>query len=297
MREKTRLLLLRQILSCSLILVRQEFETQSWLVPVQPESLFKSLRTESQEILWLTARTTGRFVRVLPDSQLDTRASVRIARANDQCHLLTYKPRYERYLDCLIAHECGHLLRLWSVPSPERLLPSVRAEQRRMVNRRLLSEMPAEALLLPPEAVKELLSIWHAGVVRQVTNYPIDLRIQRWLFKEYPGMGDLHREALREQLREDQAVLAPEIEFFTPPPVYEVSVIMNCAFASRISEMLGESSPPLPYPKRLAMAANELLAILDRGQENNHRGDIRIVNRWAQRLSIGNWYTWVRLEN
>jgi len=166
-----------------------------------------------------------------------------------------------------------------------------------MVNRQLWSEMPAEALLLGPEAVKQLLSIWHAGVVRQVTNYPVDLRIERWLFKEYPGMSDLHREALREQLREDQAILAPEIEFFTPPPVYEVSVIMNCAFASRISEMLGDSSLHLPYPKRLAKTANELLAILDGEAGDNHRGDIAIVNRWAERLGIGNWYTWVRLED
>ena len=165
-----------------------------------------------------------------------------------------------------------------------------------MVNRQPWSEMPAEALLLGPEAVKELLFIWHAGVVRQVTNYPVDLRIERWLFKEYPGMSDLHTEALIEQLREDQAVLAPEIEFFTPPPVYEASVIMNCAFARRVCEMLGDSSPRLPYPKRLARAANELLAILDREEEDNHRGDMRTVNRWARRLGIENWYTWIRLQ-
>jgi len=231
----------------------------------------------------------------MPDSQLDTRASVRIARANDLCHVLTYNPRYEKYLDCLIAHECGHLLRLWSVPSSERLLPSVTAEQRRMVNRQLLSEMPTEALLLPPDAVKELLSLWHSGVVRQVVNYPVDIRIEEWLLREYPGMSDLYTETLREQLREDQVVLAPEIGLFTPRCVYEASVIMNYAFARRVCEMLGGSSVGLPYPKRLARAANELLAILD-GEEDNHQGDIRIVNRWAQRLGIGNWYAWVRLD-
>jgi len=232
----------------------------------------------------------------MADSQLDTRASIRIARANDLCHVLTYNSRYERYLDYLVTHECGHLLRLWSVPPAERLLPSVTAEQRRMVNRRLLSEIPAEALLLPPEAVSELLSIWHAGVIRQLVNYPVDLRIEQWLFQEYPGMSDLHAEALREQLRENQVVLAPEIEFFTPCSVYEASVTMNCAFALRVSEMVGNSSLRLPYPKRLAKAASELLTMLDAEGENNYRGDIRIVNRWAQLLGIGNWYTWVRLD-
>jgi len=246
--------------------------------------------------MWLTARTTGRFLRVVPDSQLDTRASVRIARANDLCHVLTYNRRYERYLDCLIAHECGHLLRLWSVPSSERLLPSVTAELRRMVSRQLLSEIPAEALLLPPDLVKELLCIWHSGVVRQVVNYPADIRIEEWLLREYPGMNHLQKEALRQQLKEDHVVLAPEIGLFTPRCVYEASVMMNCAFASRISEMLGDSSLHLPYPKRMAKTANELLAILDGEAEDNHRGDIRTVNRWAQRLGIGNWYTWVRLE-
>jgi len=210
--------------------------------------------------------------------------------------MLAYNPRYERYLDYLIAHECGHLLRLWSVPPSERLLPTVTVEQRRTVNRQLWSEMPAEALLLPPEAVRELLSIWHAGVVRQVSNYPVDLRIEKWLFKEYPVMNDLHREALREQLREDQAVLASEIKLFTPRSVYEASVIMNCAFAARVCEMLGGSSLRLPYPKQLARAANELLATLDGEGEDDHRGDVRIVNRWAQRLGIANWYTWVRLD-
>jgi len=156
--------------------------------------------------------------------------------------------------------------------------------------------MPTEALLLPPEAVKELLSIWHQGVVRQLVNYPVDLRIEEWLFREYPGMSDLYTETLREQLREDQVVLVPEIGLFTPRCVYEASVIMNCAFARRVCEMLGDSSLRLPYPKRLARAANELLAILDREEEDNHRGDIRVVNQWAQRLGIENWYTWVRLD-
>jgi len=156
--------------------------------------------------------------------------------------------------------------------------------------------MPAEALLLGLEAVKELLSIWHSGAVRQVVNYPADIRIEEWLFRKYPGMNNLQREALRQQLKEDQAVLAPEIGLFTPRCVYEASVIMNCAFARRVREMLGDSSSRLPYPKRLARAANELLAILDGEEEDNHRGDIRIVNRWAQRLGIGNWYAWVRLE-
>lgn len=273
-----------------------EFESRPTSWPIQPESLLRHLRVESQEILWLTAQTTGKSLQIVPDSGLSTRAAVRVARANDAHHVLAYNPEYERYLDYLIAHECGHLLRLWSVPAPERFLPSITAGQRRLVNRRLLPEVQERIPLFPAQAVKEVLFIWHAGIVRQVTNYPVDLRIEQWLFQGYPSMHPLQAEALRRQVQEDQVVLVPEIRLFTPRCVHEASAIMNCAFARRVLEILGDSSLALPYASRLSEAANELLSILDGNGENNYRGDVVVINRWAERLGIRDWYAWVRMD-
>lgn len=277
-----------------LIVMSQESEGPPWTVPVQPESLFQSLRGETQEILWRTSQTTGKRIWIIPDPLLNARALLEIARPEDSWHTLRYKEDLGQFLDHLVAHECGHLLRLWTVPPSERMLWSSPMECRKAASDELGGHLDFlyATRMIKRETLEALLTSWWRGLVSQVGNYPIDMKIERWLFETYPSLQQLQADTLKSQLEENYWSLNPEIEAVTPKLVYENTMAMNCAFAHFIAEMMGGQILVRPYPERFFEKAAHLLSLFKEESEDNHRGDVRIIKRWAETLGISNWYVW-----
>lgn len=193
-----------------------------------------------RDILWRTEKTSGRRIHIVSYPSLEAWASMRVARGGKARHTLRYNPRYERHLSYLVAHECGHLLRLWSVPPGERLVPAVGRTERTIAYGQLLEELPGPVRSLPEGAVAKLLRMWHDGIVRQVTSFPADIRIEAWLYDCYPRMRGVQVAALVEQLTENEKVLRPEVAALTPRTVYRASILINCAFAQSLALLLDE---------------------------------------------------------
>ena len=113
------------------------------------EISFRTLRPEAQDILWRAEKVSGKRVWILPYASLEAWGAIRIARNREKYHILRYNPRYERHLDYLVVHECGHLLRLWSVSPEERQVPLVTRKERTTAYRLLPKELPGPLRALP----------------------------------------------------------------------------------------------------------------------------------------------------
>jgi len=91
----------------------------------------------------------------------------------------------------------------------------VTTKKRRTAYRLLLKELPEPLRALPKRALADLLRMWHDGLVRQVTSFPTDMRIERWMFEQCPGIQRAQMTALAEQLRENEMVLRPKVQALT----------------------------------------------------------------------------------
>ncbi len=221
---------------------------------------------------------------------------MRVARKGEARHTLRYNPRYETHLDYLVAHECGHLLRLWSVPPGERLVPAVGRKERMIAYGQLLNELPGLVRPLPEKAIAKLLRMWHDGIVRQVTSFPADIRIEAWLYDCYPRMREVQVAALVEQLRENETVLRPEVAALTPRTVYRASILINCAFAQSLALLLGEPALCRGYPLQLRQQAAKLLREMGTEKDPSYTGDVKIAREWAELLGLSGWFGWTKFR-
>jgi len=256
----------------------------------------RTLGPEVQDILRQTEEVSGRRIRVVRDPTLPTWAAVRVAKSEAAAHTIRYAPRQEAHLGYLIAHECGHLLRLWSVPPEARMMPCIGKEQRETAQHRLRQELPALIRYLPEAAQRSLLRLWHEGIVRQVSTYPADVRIEEWMFEQLPEMRSSQRAALVRQLKENELVLVPRVESITSQSVYRASVAMNCAFAHFAAALLQEPSLSGPYPDQARQKARKLFWELHCERESGNLGDVAVSKRWSEVLDLSGWFKWIRLD-
>jgi hypothetical protein len=137
----------------------------------------------------------------------------------------------------------------------------------------------------------------YPGTIRQATNLPIDIRIERWIYREHPGLHEPQRSSLLAQLAENAKVLSSEIERHTPPTIYPASTAMNCAFAMAIAQLYGEPELEKPYRDAAAWEVGAELFQLIGEEPDDAAGDCSLVDRWAEMLGVRRWYRWATLDS
>jgi hypothetical protein len=108
-------------------------------------------------------------------------------RHSSASHVIALVKDFAPLWDYLVAYECAHALRLFALPANERRVPVVERQRERQIGRFLLPLVqkrwravagPGSPLL--PEAPR-MARLYHHGLVAQVVNFPVDLRIETWI--------------------------------------------------------------------------------------------------------------------
>ena len=76
-----------------------------------------------KEILDKVKQTTAKEIQFVEKDDLTTYAALKMARKDMPSHLMFYKKEHDEIINHLIAHECGHVLRIFSVSEENRLIP------------------------------------------------------------------------------------------------------------------------------------------------------------------------------
>jgi len=197
----------------------------------------------------------------------------------------------------VIAHECGHLVRLWTVgPAARRLTVSDRVLQVGAIEQldQELADMVNAGM--PPAALSRMFGLMCPGAVRQVTNVAIDIRIERWLHGQHPALREAQRASLTAQTRENAQVLDPQIARITPPTIYRASTAIGSAFARAVADLYGEPALAASYRATDVWdLGGELLDTVAHAHDDAD-GDVALVDRWAERLGLRDWYRWEQLD-
>lgn len=247
-------------------------------------------------VLKQTEALTGKPIEFVQDDSLWTLASVRMARSSMPAHVIRFRKSDPLLLGHLIAHECGHVRRMFAAPPDRRIVPVTRAEHLDRAVCALAAEPPAALAAMGGPHRGELLSIWHQGLVSQVVNLNVDYRIESWLYREHPDMRPGQAQSIAAQVQMSVAGLAPKVRRDTPRLVYVGSNALNCAYLRSVGTMLGQNLVPDYADADIGALGQRLAAVLEE-PDAGFEGDVRESNQWAAILGIGDWFAWQAFED
>jgi hypothetical protein len=140
--------------------------------------------------------------------------------------------------------------------------------------------------------------MWVGGLVTQVTNYPADMRIERWLRTDYPALSEVQEMSLRDQLRENEMVLKPRVRGFTPPRVYTASATMNAGLAHYLSRLYESKRLAGPYESSDYWSQGwQLGELVWTSDDRGYIGDASTSSDWAKTFGLERWFEWKKLED
>ena len=243
-----------------------------------------------------TEAMTGKPIEFVQDDSLWILGSVRVARSFMPAHIIRFRKTDSVLLTHLIAHECGHVQRIFAAPSDKRLATVSTAKHSDRAIRLLTADPCVSLDTMNKGQARELLTFWHQGMVSQVVNLNVDYRIESWLYREYPGIRPNQEKSIGLQAQMAVAGLTPNVKRVTPRLVYEGSNAMNYAFFRSLGIMFGQNLVRDYTDSSILTLGKRLAAVLEE-PDTGFEGDVCESNQWAALLGIGDWFDWQAFDD
>ena len=141
-----------------------------------------------------------------------------------------YKREHTGIVNHLIAHECAHILRIYGVGPESRLIPFTNDELKLKALKDIEPEIQQLSQMIPFERLGQIANMWYAGMIKQLTNYPSDIMIEKWIYDEYPDLRPCQSQYMKKQYGEAVQALSSQVERMTPRKILKASNGMNYAF-------------------------------------------------------------------
>jgi hypothetical protein len=250
-----------------------------------------------KEILDKVKQTTSKEIQFVEKDDLTTYAALRMARKNMPAHIIFVKKEHDEIINHLIAHECGHVLALFGVPEEKRLIAITNDQIKLSALSEIETEIQELSTVLSFDRLAQVVNLWYIGIFRQVTNFPPDIMIEKWLYNNYPGLRQYQLMSIKKQRQEALAGLSTEVVKITPPTFLDLSNIMNYAFFRILGFHFGINFIK-PYNNTKYIGSGKKLTSLTEAEYiDNYDGDIQMINKWANFLKLSNWFGWAGFEN
>ena len=255
--------------------------------PIENEDLKK--------IIKLSEEISGKKFEYTIRNDMVQYAGIKIARKDDSHHLIYYKGENTKILQHLIAHECGHLIRTYKADEEDRVVSATNKHTMELAYIDMQEDIENLAKKLPEEKTAEILKMLYEGTVRQVTNYPADIIIEKWIYDNYPKLRKQQLESIEKQAKEAMEGLKTESDLI-PEKIRYCSNVMNYAFFRIIGYHIKHNFIKPFSGTRYLNAGKELTEMTEKEYINNFNGDVEMTKKWAKFLNIEKWFMWVDFE-
>ena len=240
---------------------------------------------------------TGKGLKIIEKRDLATYAAIKIARKSMPDHLIYYKPEHTGIINHLLAHECGHILRIYGVEPESRLVPFSNDRLKLKALQDIGPEIQELSKKIPFEKLAQIANMWYGGTIKQLTNFPSDIMIEKWIYDEYPDLRTYQSRSLKKQYDEAVQALSGEVKRMTPGKIFKAANGMNYAFFHILGRHFKDNYYLRRYDKSAYAGVGNELILLQQKSENNYRGDIDTANRWAETLKCSHWFSWGAFED
>lgn len=255
------------------------------------------LSKSTQDILNLISDLTHKPFEFIHKPDLKTMAIVKMARASMPSHIIYYHTSGGGIIDHLIAHECGHIYRMWSISPEYRKVPAANEENRRFANKQIESDIARLSSIMTYQQFNSNFGIWFDGIIKQVTSMPVDMRIEKWIYEKYPELRKVQAVSIDQQIRDNTQSLSRKVSQFAPKKIYDANNFMNYAFALYMEYLLGKKYTA-PYKSTPYTGLGSKLAEpVIKSEDLGYKQDIEIINQWTDMLGLKGWYFWTDFED
>jgi len=240
--------------------------------------------------------TTGKPLRFVEKEDMDVFATVKMARRSMPAHIVYYRRQHDFIINHLVAHECGHILRMFGVPEEKRLIPA-KTRDDRAVLQEIERDLKRISAVVPMRELVQVVGTWRNGLVMQLTSYPPDIMIEKWIYDGYPELRPYQLQSLERQNNQALKGISRNVQLVTPSKIYNSSNIMNYTFfnilGSHTKVDLAKPYRNTPFSKK----GKQLIKLTEKDYVNTYEGDISMINRWAEFLGLSKWFEWVGFED
>jgi len=258
--------------------------------------MIQGLAEPVREILDTLRDVTGRDVQFVCKPDLTSLARMRMAEGASSEHVLFYRDENDPLIHHVIANECGHLIRLFRAPVEKRLVAVANERTQARYRQEIREDIQRLSLIHGLATLRDFIPLWYESAVFQLTRMPPDIMIERWLYREYPGLREIQRRALMEQQAKAVSILSRGFRRMTPGKIYDASQIMNYVFFKLTGELLGIRFIE-PYERsRYRLEGDELATWTAEHYSEDHEGDVSVIDYWARALQLSDWFEWRRFN-
>ena len=247
-------------------------------------------KESSEAIQRLLEERSGKSVLTVADSTFSGYSTIRVAGPDSPAHVLLYKPEFEAELPYLVAFQCGLALR--SVQSEARFRFDVASTEtlHSDVRQLVLDHLQNSRSRIAAEMIPKLADQLANGLGLQLRSMPIAIRVDDWIFKDFPALRPLQRRSIERQIQEAMQALSPTVREFAPQKIIDTNVSMSTAFAKFWSRTWNDATVSVAFVSAgYGKIGDELLGVVDAFDESPNC-DRSIVDSWAKRLSIDCWF-------
>ena len=240
---------------------------------------------------------TGKGIEFIAQENLATYAALKMARKNMPSHLIYYKKEHDEIINHLIVHECGHLFRIFKCPENQRLMPYSDQQIKYNALKTIENEIMALTDILSEDQIAHIIDLWYNGLIRQVTNLPPDIMIEKWIYDQFPTLRPLQLKSLKKQHSESVAGLTETVHRMTPQTILFASNVMNYAFFRILGLHIGQNFVREYSSTRYIGKGKELASITEKNYTDSHEGDNMMIDKWAAFVNISEWFKWRGFED
>jgi len=214
-------------------------------------------------------------------------------------HLIIYKEDIpDPILIHLIAHELEHLRLECAARQAgrNRYLVSTAANREKVIRSMAKDVTRWKRQGFSEKSITDVTLRLSEGIVRQIQNAPIDLIIEAQLHRNFPILRAsqfISLGVLAEQAKE--SIINNKIQERMPKHIMYASSALNGATALFLDKLWGGATYYAePYRKLDSFSiSQELLSILENRIKALKPGDeYEIIDAWAKKLGLQNWYEW-----
>jgi len=221
-------------------------------------------------------------------------SELRVAMDRDPTHVLAYQEAYRPYRDHFLVSSCYKLLRLWDTAPEERMLPAIMGDRLPVGWHRELERGFRGSL--SEEEIAGISSVLHAGVIRQVHSFPVDLRVEREIAATLPEHAGRQRAYFARQVEDLMPHFSLTAAGLAPRPVYRAVSAMNVVLGMEAAAIAGVEEPRQFRESRYRWDGEDLHRQLAEETAPGHVGDRAVTDRWALTLELRPFYLWVPWE-
>ena len=131
----------------------------------------------------------------------------------------------------------------------------------------------------------------------QLTNLPVDVRIEMWLHKNYPSLRKCQIDSLKADASQTIMCVSKKVEKSTIGKVFYLSNAMAYAHLRVTGGITGENYVRKFRDHENIVDAGKSLFKLLEGEDRGFTHDLETIKAGGDFLNISDWFRWIRFED